>query len=87
MNNETNTELIPLSTLLHTDCYIDCGSNERLREVVGVIESKGIKETQNRIGIGKRELYMCLSHNAYYTLTIRLRDLPTHHINQINLEL
>lgn len=29
-----------LSEIIKTDCYIDCGTNEKLREVVSLLESK-----------------------------------------------
>jgi hypothetical protein len=85
MNNETNTELIPLSTLLHTDCYIHCGSNERLREVVKVLTIPA-DDYCTVFGIYNDDVYISILNKEYLTLPENTPYLTTHHINQINLD-
>ena len=83
MNNE---KLIPLSTLLATDCYIDCGSNERLREVVGKITIRP-DDYQAIFGIYNDCIFILIKNREYVTLPENTPHVPTHHITQINLDI
>jgi hypothetical protein len=80
------THMIKLSEIIKTDCYIDCGSNEKLREVYPLIELPEI-HVQSRYGIFKDDKFIKIKHDVVrkVTLLAPFEDLPIHHISQIDL--
>lgn len=70
-----------LSELIKTDCCIDCGTNEKLREVVGKIaipksftqEMAGIMATETQIDISNGKYTTC--SDARVTRTIPLTSI------------
>jgi hypothetical protein len=81
--------MIKLSEIIRTDCYIDCGSNEKLREVVSILESK--YKLKRWLGLGVIEfddIGIAVFGNDLDYLTAELNlepKTPTHHISQIDL--
>lgn len=79
--------MVKLSEIIRTDCYIDCGSNEKLREVyplVGMVEpvfqiDTGVNRWDSIILIGV--------FGGKSTLPNVMIDttLPIHHISEIDL--
>lgn len=73
-----------LSELIKTDCYIDCGTNEKLREVVGKLkipESIG----QCWVGVNDKDLFLVIVFGSYTTHTIKFPD--TIPLTSINIDL
>jgi hypothetical protein len=73
-----------LSELIKTDCYIDCGTNEKLREVVGKL---GIAAsiTQRHFGIMPDEMILIITDDKYSTTCgIVSTAIP---LTQINIDL
>ena len=73
-----------LSELIKTDCCIDCGTNEKLREVVGKI---GIPKTplQRDFGIDSDDIVIYISCGEYSTICF-----PQHNsipLTSINIDL
>jgi hypothetical protein len=58
-----------LSELIKTDCCIDCGSNEKLRELIPHAEDVGgIKSfTQIMFGVSKNDTIMDIKSSVYCT--------------------
>jgi hypothetical protein len=84
-----HTAQIKLSEIIRTDCYIDCGSNEKLREVYPLIELPEYA-LQARQGIFNHERFMQIAFvgNKYQKATNSLegsRSAYIHHISQIDL--
>jgi hypothetical protein len=77
--------MINISEIINTDCYIDCGSNERLREVVKVLEGKGVTigHFQETFGINDNDKFIALREFNYWTFGTDTSLYPTHHINDI----
>jgi len=71
-----------ISEIINTDCYIDCGSNEKLREVVAML---GIPADDycSVFGIYNDDIYISIVKREYLTLPENTPYLPTHHINDI----
>lgn len=84
--------MIKLSEIIRTDCYIDCGSNEKLREVVGVLPYT-IHNYFKRVDFSDiSEDTVIVSNLGYLYSKLPLSeidelelDLPIHHISQIEL--
>lgn len=80
--------MIKLSEIIRTDCYIDCGTNEKLREVYPLI---GLKEYQTQISMGifNKDTLVLIRISLYLKATAERQiiafNLPTHHISQIDL--
>jgi len=73
--------MINISEIINTDCYIDCGSNEKLREVVKEIDNLGIEMFGNMM---PADTFIRLTmHKCYSTLIHPIYNFPTHHINDI----
>jgi hypothetical protein len=75
-----------ISELINTDGYIDCGDNEKLREVVAIIDKEiDISHRQSNKGIGDKDTFVFIYR--CYTTTDNTNMLgaitPTHHINDI----
>ncbi len=75
--------MIKLSEIIRTDCYIDCGTNEKLREVYPLIDVTE-SHTQSRYGIGMSETCAMIYFNKKQTC-YKSHILPIHHISQIDL--
>lgn len=79
--------MIKLSEIIKTDCYIDCGTNEKLREVYPLIEFIEAP-SQKKYGMSKSHNSIRL-HSAVkvkYTWNGGIDEFaPTHHISQIDL--
>jgi hypothetical protein len=78
--------MINITEIINTDCYIDCGDNEKLREVVKVFNPLNIDQmrAQESHGIHLTDVLIRLSvFGEYSTLPKALFDYPTHHINDI----
>jgi len=83
------THMIKLSEIIRTDCYIDCGSNEKLREVYPLIDVVEYS-AQKRLGIFNHERFIQIAffHNKYQKTTNSLErswSATIHHISQIDL--
>jgi len=82
--------MIKLSEIIKTDCYIDCGSNEKLREVYSLIDVVEYS-AQKRQGIFNHECFIQIAFlgNKYQKVTtdMDIADTihPIHHISQIDL--
>jgi hypothetical protein len=74
--------MINISEIINTDCYIDCGSNEKLRDVVAML---GIPadDYQTVFGIYNDCIYILVKNREYVTLPENTPHVPTHHINDI----
>lgn len=59
-----------LSELIKTDCCIDCGTNEKLREVVGKLNMPE-SDLQKDFGIESNDVVVVLSGNAYTTYSVK----------------
>jgi hypothetical protein len=72
-----------ISEIINTDCYIDCGSNKRLRQVVAML---GIPadDYQTVFGINEGDSYIFISIDGYMTCHPFKSRLQVHHINDIN---
>lgn len=55
-----------LSELIKTDCCIDCGTNEKLREVVGKMKVPP-SVSQQRFGIEHEDRFIDVSEGEYTT--------------------
>lgn len=77
---------LKLSEIIKTDCYIDCGSNEKLREVVQLLPIEQAR-IQIKIGIHRQDTKIKIFSNPleYITMFDPMEDYPTHHISQIDL--
>lgn len=76
---------LKLSEIIKTDCYIDCGSNEKLRGVVKKVKLPK-STTQINFGITKSDSYILFYRHTYTTYTFsNTFDLPIHHISEIDL--
>lgn len=71
-----------LSELIKTDCCIDCGTNEKLREVVGKMTIPP-SNAQRYFGIGVYDTFLELSGGVYITHSIRTH-IP---LTSINIDL
>jgi hypothetical protein len=78
--------MIKLSEIIKTDCYIDCGTNEKLREVYPLIDAPEI-HVQLFYGVSNEDTHIKIRHDVYRKLscTLPILDLPIHHISQIDL--
>ena len=74
-----------LSELIKTDCCIDCGTNEKLREVVGKI---GLPEgsTQFYTGIWDTDTFVEIHSGKYTTYTGKHLNNPIS-LTSINIDL
>jgi len=78
--------MIKLSEIIKTDCYIDCETNDKLREVVKVLPIKpaylqrngGIYSDDTRIRIYRNP-------SEYLTIIEPSETHTIHHISQIDL--
>jgi hypothetical protein len=79
---------LKLSEIIKTDCYIDCGSNEKLREVVCLIESKyNIQGRLKDIYIKGCTFISLYEECAYYICTQHgFNGIPIYHISNIDLK-
>lgn len=81
--------MIKLSEIIKTDCYIDCGTNEKLREVVSLIESKyKFRRWLKLGGIEFDDVGVAIFGNDLDYLTAELNlepKTPIHHISEIDL--
>ena len=77
--------MIKLSEIIKTDCYIDCGTNDKLRDVVKKVKLP--KNTaQINFGITKSDSYILFYSHTYTTYTFsNTFYLPIHHISTIDL--
>lgn len=77
---------LKLSEIIKTDCYIDCGSNEKLREVVKVLPIKP-DYLQLNGGIYSDDIMVRIYRNPseYLTIIEPSEEHPIHHISQIDL--
>jgi len=79
-------QMYNLSELIKTDCCIDCGTNEKLREVVGKIpHAKSI--AQRHVGICEDDIYLLIEggkHTTFTDLPYSLKHIP---IASINIDL
>lgn len=77
-----------LSELIKTDCCIDCGTNEKLREVVGKICIRPHK-SQVRFGINKRDSIISIENSVYTTLNawVFYMESPAIPLTSINIDL
>lgn len=75
-----------LSEIIKTDCYIDCGTNEKLREVVSVLQIKPAYLQRNG-GIYSDDIRIRIYRNPseYLTIIDPVELHPTHHISEIDL--
>jgi hypothetical protein len=72
--------MIKLSEIIKTDCYIDCGSNEKLREVMALIN------IPIEFKVFESDKVLACMVDFAYTLKNSINDeYPTIHISQINL--
>jgi len=73
-----------LSELIKTDCCIDCGTNEKLREVVGKL-GMGPSNAQRRFGIDSLDKFIQIYQGKFTTFT----DYPANiiHLTLINIDL
>lgn len=81
--------MIKLSEIIRTDCYIDCGTNEKLREVVSLLESKyKFRRWLKLGGIEFDDIGVAIFGNNLDYLTSELNlepKTPIHHISEIDL--
>jgi hypothetical protein len=78
--------MIKLSEIIRTDCYIDCGSNEKLREVARLLKSKykfkityDGNNTNTFISVYADLLKFIITRTNWSD------TYPAHHISQIDL--
>jgi hypothetical protein len=79
--------MIKLSEIIKTDCYIDCGSNQKLREVVSSLKqnygfkdaSYLTKDSNSFISIYAEKLEYIITRISGFS------SYPIHHISQIDL--
>jgi hypothetical protein len=80
--------MIKLSEIILTDCYIDCGSNEKLREVYPLIEMEEYT-VQKEMGVAKLDILILISNTFQLKATCSKKmetiDFTIHHISQIDL--
>jgi len=78
--------MIKLSEIIRTDCYIDCGTNEKLREVYPLIDAPEI-HVQLKYGISVEDTLIKIRHGIHRKIScpLPILDLPIHHISQIDL--
>jgi hypothetical protein len=74
--------MMHITEIINTDCYIDCGDNERLRQVVAML---GIPadDYQTIFGINDNDSYIFISLDGYMTCHQLKSRLQVHHINDI----
>jgi hypothetical protein len=81
--------MIKLSEIIKTDCYIDCGSNEKLREVYPLIDlpelSANVKIFDDETLVFILEKNMMYKKGTVDNVFASSHLLPTHHISQIDL--
>jgi hypothetical protein len=81
--------MIKLSEIIKTDCYIDCGSNEKLREVYPLIDLREYGAME-RYGIDNDDIYIinagCAGYKGASESLILSRIKTVHHISQIDLK-
>lgn len=78
---------LKLSEIIRTDCYIDCGTNEKLREVVSLLQSKYRFKDLSYENIATNHFISIYSANLDYIIT-RIAGFsiyPKHHISEIDL--
>jgi len=74
-----------LSELIKTDCCIDCGTNEKLREVVGELTiPEGI--TQKYLNVGDIDKFIEIHSGKYWTYANQYFDNPIP-LTSINIDL
>ena len=74
-----------LSEIIKTDCYIDCGTNEKLREVVSLIKLPE-NTVQQSFGLRKKDTYLLIFKNRHATFThADIAEFIIHHISEIDL--
>ena len=71
-----------LSELIKTDCCIDCGTNEKLREVVGKMNLPP-SNAQEKFGILPEDTLVEISFGEYTTYSIG-KHIP---LTSINIDL
>lgn len=71
-----------LSELIKTDCCIDCGTNEKLREVVGKMTIPP-SMAQKQFGMMPEDSFMEISFGEYTTYSIG-KHIP---LTSINIDL
>ena len=78
--------MIKLSEIIKTDCYIDCGSNEKLREVYPLIGLPEFEISKYNNLLSMYKFILIQSRRKVETLyQMPHTTLPTHHISQIDL--
>ena len=79
---------LKLSEIIKTDCYIDCGTNEKLREVYPLIDMMQDR-VQELLGIPEIDKLIFLIYSKGFKGSGHRKmpsiDLPTHHISEIDL--
>lgn len=81
---------LKLSEIIKTDCYIDCGTNEKLREVYPLIDMQEFS-AQKKMGILTNDcvIYITFVRGMYQKVTSDITmpntETPIHHISQIDL--
>lgn len=78
---------LKLSEIIKTDCYIDCGTNEKLREVVSLLQSKYRFKDSLYENIATNHFISIYSDNLDYIITrvAGFSTYPIHHISEIDL--
>jgi hypothetical protein len=79
---------LKLSEIIKTDCYIDCGSNEKLREVVSLLQSKYKFKDSTYESLASNHFISIYSTNVDFIITrvAGFDTYPTHHISNIDLK-
>jgi hypothetical protein len=81
--------MIKLSEIIRTDCYIYCGSNEKLREVVSLLESKYQFTDRSYVCKTMHPCFISIYAQQFeYIETFSggaTGRYPTHHISKIDL--
>lgn len=74
-----------LSELIKTDCCIDCGTNEKLREVVGKMTIEK-SYAQWRFGVKSMDIFLSITDSEYTTFINPTRNNPIP-LTSINIDL
>ena len=82
---QQSREMYNLSDLIKTDCCIDCGTNEKLREVVGKIGVPA-NAVQEAMPIENCDTRLMVKKGTYATFSELFGDNPIP-ITQINIDL
>jgi hypothetical protein len=81
--------MIKLSEIINTDCYIDCGSNEKLREVYPLIDlyelSANVRIFDDETLVFIHERNMMYKKGTVDNVFSSSHPYPIHHISQIDL--